>query len=85
MLNLVDATQADVIIGTESWLTSDIPDSEICPPGYTMFRKDRVNRTGGGVFIMYVNHLTDTRCFMMEMVWAQLQVVDLQFCSLYRP
>ena len=57
MLNLLDATQADVIIGTESWLTSMIPDSEICPPGYTMFRKDRANGTGGGVFILISSEL----------------------------
>ena len=93
MLNLVDATQADVIIGTESWLTSDIPDSEICPPGYTMFRKNRVNRTGGGVFIMISCEFISTDPGFpvpeeVEMVWAQLQVSGsktISICSFYRP
>ena len=51
LLNLLQATQADVIIGTESWLTDSISDSEICPPGYTMFRKDRASGIGVGVLL----------------------------------
>ena len=91
MLNLLDATQADVIIGTESWLTSMIPDSEICPPGYTMFRKDRDNGTGGGVFILISSELVATDpgfSVPKEMVWAQIQVSGsktISICSFYRP
>ena len=55
LLNVLDATQADVIIGTESWLTNSIPDSEVCPPGYSISRKDRDSGIGGGVFILTSN------------------------------
>ena len=41
----------DVIMGTESWLSNDINDAEIFPPNYVTYRKDRCDRTGGGVFI----------------------------------
>ena len=84
-------TQADVIIGTESWLTSMIPDSEVCPPGYTMFRKDRANGTGGGVFILISSELVSTDPGFsvpkeVEMVWAQIQVSGsktISICSFY--
>ena len=45
----------DVIGVTETWLTSDISDSEIQLAGYEMFRKDRDNAIGGGV-LLYVKH-----------------------------
>ena len=41
----------DVILGTESWLSDDISDAEVFPPNYVAYRKDRGDRTGGGVFI----------------------------------
>ena len=41
----------DVLIGTESWLSNDINDAEIFPLNYVTYRKDRCDRTGGGVFI----------------------------------
>lgn len=36
-----------VICLTETWLSSDISDSEAYIPGYSLFRADR-NRRGGG-------------------------------------
>ena len=41
----------DVILCTESWLSDDISDAEVFPPNYVAYRKDRGDRTGGGVFI----------------------------------
>ena len=48
--SLVDATNADVIVGTESWLKNDINSREIFPGGFTIYRRDR-NIRGGGLFI----------------------------------
>lgn len=43
---------ADVIIGTETWLSSDVADSELAlHPSFKIFRKDRENSRGGGVII----------------------------------
>ena len=92
MLNFVKATQADVIIGTESWLSKDIKDSEICPPGYNIFRKDRDGR-GGGVFIMVCDKYISSDPGIpvpaeVEMVWCQVQIVGskhLSICAFYRP
>ena len=48
--SLVQCEHPDVICIVESWLNSDILDSEISIPGYQVFRKDR-NRHGGGVLV----------------------------------
>ena len=50
LLTLVQCEHPDVICIVESWLNSDILDSEISIPGYQVFRKDR-NRHGGGVLV----------------------------------
>ena len=44
---LIDAAKPDVIIGSETWLKPDISDSEIFPPGYHVYRKDRADGYGG--------------------------------------
>ena len=41
----------DIILGTESWLSDDVSDAEIFPSDYVTYRKDRIDRSGGGVFI----------------------------------
>lgn len=41
----------DLIAVTETWLSSEIPDSELCLPGYSIFRADRCGR-GGGVLLL---------------------------------
>ena len=52
LYNLVDSSQPDVIVGTETWLKPDIHDSEFCPPGYIVrSRRDRHDGYGG-VIIM---------------------------------
>ena len=40
-LNLIESTEPDIILGTESWLSSDIHDSECFRSGYSVYRKDR--------------------------------------------
>lgn len=91
--NLIDSTHVDVIVGTESWLTPEIQDSEVCPPGYNMFRKDRAQGRGGGVLILISKDYISSDPGIpvpndVEMVWAQVQEVGskaLNICSFYRP
>ena len=53
---LVDSTGADIIIGCESWLNSDVKSNEVFPTGYNVFRKDRSSgKSRGGVFILVNN------------------------------
>ena len=49
--DLVYSENPDVVCVNETWLNKDISDSEILHSGYTIYRKDRANRAGGGVLI----------------------------------
>lgn len=49
---LVYTCSADIVVGTESWLTEDVTNSELSfPPSFVLFRKDRMGCRGGGVII----------------------------------
>jgi hypothetical protein len=42
---------------TETWLTDDVPDSMLASNGYSIHRKDRSGRRGGGVAILLAKYL----------------------------
>ena len=50
---LVSSVQLEIICITETWINTDRVDfeGEFHLPGYTMVKKDRVARAGGGVAI----------------------------------
>ena len=51
----------DLFFITESWLTPAIPDAMVCPPGYSVQRCDRLFTKGGGVLLIYKQHLNIIR------------------------
>ncbi|MCG8035186.1 MAG: hypothetical protein JAZ03_23820, partial [Candidatus Thiodiazotropha taylori] len=91
---LVDTERPDIIIGTESWLSAEIKDNEIFPPGYIPFRADRESKTtrSGGVFILVSDMFVcteqpqlKTKC---EIVWVKLEIVGSQplyIAAYYKP
>lgn len=66
---------ADVAMLTETWLSSEIFDSEFVPKGYKVFRGDR-DRRGGGVAILYKSSL---QLFSMP----DAQDIEAVFCKAY--
>ena len=78
--NLIETTQADIILGTESWLKDEHLSTAIFPKGFKVYRKDRSNRDGGGVFILISEKLISSEPEELkvegscEMIWAQVQV-----------
>ena len=48
---LSERNGADIITLSETWQNKDIDDNEIELPGYSITRRDRSERTGGGVMI----------------------------------
>ena len=78
----LDNHQPDILIGTETWLSDSISNSEILPPNYTVIRKDRKDAFGadgyGGVFIALKNDLIATHRVDLdtdaEVVWAQIEI-----------
>lgn len=68
----------DVVIGTESKLCDEVHSSEVFPPNYRIFRKDRVSGAGG-VFIAVKENIpcherTDLRVNETELIWCQLSL-----------
>ena len=89
----VDYFQPDCILGTESSLDKSVFTNEIFPPGYEIFRRDRITSTqGGGEFIavkenydvsLLPDTVTDT-----EFLWAKVHFEkskSLILGSFYRP
>ena len=93
IINLIDSTRPDIILGCESHLDKDIADSEFLPDNFLAHRADR-NRHGGGVLIamekqLYAQstrvHELETNC---EIVWVKIPTEDnrhLLLSSYYRP
>ena len=53
VLNLIHSIQADVLVGTETWLTTDHLSSEYFPTDqYGVFRKDRPDGYGGVLIVV---------------------------------
>ena len=52
LANIIESTQADIVIGTESWLTPSIKSPEVLPSYFNCYRKDSSTGEGGGVFIL---------------------------------
>ena len=90
----LSVTDPDLVLGTESWLKPDITNSEVFPPEYAAFRRDRkpdTKKSGGGVFILARKEFicteiqVDTNC---EFQAIELQLKDQQnvkICNFYRP
>ena len=55
--NMIESADPDIILGTETWLNPNIFSSELFPPTYNIFRKDR-NDGYGGVLIALKKEFT---------------------------
>ena len=56
------ANDVDLLAVTETWLRPDIKDCELVPKlNFTIFRKDRLSRAGGGVMLAVRNTITCVR------------------------
>ena len=94
LVNMIESTHADIVLGTESWLKSHHLSTEIFPTGFKVYRKDREHKNGGGVFILVSDKFISTEPEELklngktELVWAQIQVPgssQLFDGSFYRP
>ncbi len=62
--NTVESYNVDVVIGTESWLNAEILNAEIFRQTFLTFRRDRVDRIGGGVFICIKDNFEATEAWV---------------------
>lgn len=69
-----------IICLSETWLRPEIPDGMINLPGYTIFRRDRIGKIGGGVAFYLLNELNarilrqseDLYCRKPEFIIAEI-------------
>ena len=90
LLNIIDSYNPTIILGTETWLNNSIHSSEIFPPSYNIYRKDRKDGFGGVLIAISadiisenLNITTDT-----ESVYASVTLdtsMKLIIGALYRP
>ena len=67
---------------TETWLTDDVFDSEVSIANYTIFRKDRMNRRGGGgVLLGFHNTFEYRRRPDLEQDNLELLLVEVRLSS----
>ena len=93
LLELIATHNPHIIIGTETWLSSDISNNEIIPSdlNYNIYWNDHADGYGG-VMLAITNQITSleipnltTNC---EIVWAQINLPDcnkLFIGAYYRP
>jgi hypothetical protein len=94
--HLVSSLQADIVIGSESWLNKNIASAEVFPDGFNVYRRDRPQDGAGGVFLLVSSKFDSSEPEELripeeedcELVWAKVKVKgtkDLYIGSFYRP
>ena len=78
---LVYSNAYDIICVTETWLKDFFLDSEILDTGYSIFRRDRAEREGGGVLIAVKDNLDCRRRSDLETGLEMLCVELNLVCS----
>ena len=81
--DLVHAENSDVICVNETWLNQNISNSEILHPSFTIFRRDRSDRGGGGVLIAIktASGFKPVKEFKPELE-AELQQLEIIFAEI---
>ena len=74
--HLVYSATYDVVCICETWLNESILSSELLP-GYSIFRRDRVGKIGGGVLVAVKLNLHATRRLDLENENIELVVIEL--------
>lgn len=92
----VISSNPSIVLLSESWLNTTIPDTLLNLQGFTLYRSDRQDRVGGGV-CCYINndlllHFTVTRLdididMSIDHIWLKLHNLHttLCLCCIYRP
>lgn len=86
--------QVDVLFLNETFLKNDIPDSLYAVPGFTIYRRDRLSKCGGGVLAfvneeLSVKRRTDLENCDLEIIWLEVFPFksnrSLLMAGIYRP
>ncbi len=81
--DLISHEVPDILVITESWLNSDVLDSELHIEGFSLFRCDRSSRKGGGV-LMYVSTRLNPSLHLLPHVMSASEFFSTQSSVHYR-
>ena len=89
---LIDAVKPDVIMGCETWLKPSISVGEAFPPGYNVYRKDRIDGYGGVLLAVsaslnshQVDITSDAEAVAAKVVNGPTNNNSVIFGAVYRP
>ena len=88
---ITQSPRIHIIALTETWLNSSISDAEVSLPGFTLFRRDRLVRKGGGVAVFVselINAVRRSDLEIDESVWIEIflpKSKSILFGTFYRP
>ena len=91
-MNVIDSSDPDIIVGTETWLNPAIYSSEVIPSNYITYRRDRPDGYGGVLLAVrnnfVVEQLEDTGEDGIEAVFGMISLFQKQkliIGAFYRP
>lgn len=92
LCSFINDISADMVILTETWLHDDVTDTEVFPSNlnFTIFRRDRKSKKGGGVLIAIKNTLASSLILhddKIELIWVLVSngASKFVFGVCYRP
>ena len=62
--NYVNECKPSIIVVTETWAKSDIPDGFYTISGYKLIRADRLDKRGGGVIAYIIETINSSQIFL---------------------
>ncbi|MGL5708301.1 MAG: reverse transcriptase family protein [Aeromonas sp.] len=86
LIELVAVRKPQIVAIVETWFTPDILDQEVCLPGYSLFRKDRQAKFGGGVAAYVKNglrvalHQNQLLAQQPDSLWLSLRASNEKKC-----
>ena len=95
-MSALNSLQADIVIGSYSWLNPSITSQEVFPDSFNCYRRDRPKGSGGGVFLLVSKQYDSSQPEELliddnvdcELDWAKIKVqrrIDIYIESFYRP
>ncbi|XP_035697779.1 uncharacterized protein LOC118430852 [Branchiostoma floridae] len=93
---ILNSSEAHIAVVTETWFSEDLPAEATSIEGYSVFRRDRPNKRGGGVAVFVNNSITAKPLNLvpagLECLWIQLRphwlprsVSSIALCAVYHP
>ena len=86
------SNNCDICIISETWLKPNFPSHLVCPKDYSILRKDRTDRSGGGVAIVcrsdwLLERLDSVFYNAFECLWAKITTPNSSFyvAAVYHP